>query len=87
MPLHKNLVAPKSCAADAMFSTQNEPHAEKICYNTIMLDLERLADEYRILSYLFSTAAILRDPRRKPDAFNDFLILREKINEICERTY
>ena len=44
-----------------MFSTQNEPHAEKICYNTIMLDLERLADEYRILSYLFSTAAILRD--------------------------
>ena len=32
-------------------------------------------------------AAILRDPRKKPEAFNDFLILREKINEICEHTY
>lgn len=32
-------------------------------------------------------AAILRDPRRKPDAFNDFLILRDKINEICDHTY
>jgi DNA polymerase len=32
-------------------------------------------------------AAILRDPRKKPDAFNDFLILRDKINEICEHTY
>ena len=32
-------------------------------------------------------AAVLRDPRRKPDAFQDFLTLREKINEICERTY
>ena len=32
-------------------------------------------------------AAILRDPRRKPEAFNDFLILREKIEEICDHTY
>ena len=32
-------------------------------------------------------AAVLRDPRRKPDAFQDFLTLREKINEICEWTY
>ena len=32
-------------------------------------------------------AAVLRDPRRKPDAFQDFRTLREKINEICERTY
>lgn len=32
-------------------------------------------------------AAVLRDPRRKPEAFNDFLILRDKIEEICEHTY
>lgn len=32
-------------------------------------------------------AALLRDPRKKPDAFNDFLILRDKINEICDHTY
>ncbi len=32
-------------------------------------------------------AAVLRDPRRKPDAFNDFLILRDKILEICPETY
>ncbi|MGN0453055.1 MAG: uracil-DNA glycosylase family protein [Ruminococcus sp.] len=32
-------------------------------------------------------AAVLRDPRRKPEAFSDFLILRDKINEICENTY
>ena len=32
-------------------------------------------------------AAVLRDPRRKPEAFNDFLILRDKIIEICPETY
>lgn len=32
-------------------------------------------------------AAILRDPRRKPEAFEDFLTLRDKINEICDHTY
>ena len=32
-------------------------------------------------------AAILRDPRRKPEAFEDFLTLREKIKEICDHTY
>lgn len=32
-------------------------------------------------------AAVLRDPRRKPDAFNDFLILRDKIMEVCPETY
>ena len=32
-------------------------------------------------------AAVLRDPRRKPEAFNDFLILRDKIMEICPETY
>lgn len=32
-------------------------------------------------------AAILRNPNQKPEAFNDFLLLRDKIHEICERTY
>ncbi len=35
----------------------------------------------------FHPAALLRDPRRKPEAFEDFLKLRDKIKEICERTY
>ncbi|MCH5202352.1 MAG: uracil-DNA glycosylase [Oscillospiraceae bacterium] len=32
-------------------------------------------------------AAVLRDPRKKPEAFRDFQILREKIKEICNYTY
>ena len=32
-------------------------------------------------------AALLRDPRRKPDAFEDFQKLRDKIKEICTNTY
>ena len=32
-------------------------------------------------------AAILRDPRKRPEAFTDFQILREKIKEICVNTY
>lgn len=32
-------------------------------------------------------AAILRNPNLKPEAFNDFLILREKIKEICPQVY
>ena len=31
-------------------------------------------------------AALLRPPSQKPDAFEDFLKLREKIGEVCERT-
>ncbi len=34
----------------------------------------------------FHPAALLRDPRRKPDALTDFLKLRDKINEVCEHT-
>lgn len=40
-----------------------------------------------LMMAMLHPAAILRDPRRKPDAFNDFLILREKIREICDHTY
>lgn len=32
-------------------------------------------------------AALLRNPSQKPDAFNDYLLLREKIMEICPETY
>ena len=40
-----------------------------------------------LMMAMLHPAAILRDPRRKPEAFNDFLILREKIDEICDHTY
>lgn len=40
-----------------------------------------------LMMAMLHPAAILRDPRKKPDAFNDFLILRDKINEICDHTY
>lgn len=32
-------------------------------------------------------AALLRNPNNKPAAFEDFLKLRDKINEICDHTY
>lgn len=32
-------------------------------------------------------AAVLRDPRKKADAFDDFLRLRDKIKEVCPGTY
>ncbi len=32
-------------------------------------------------------AALLRNPRQKPMAFEDFVALREKINQICDHTY
>ena len=32
-------------------------------------------------------AALLRNPHQKPEAFNDYLKLRDKINEICTNTY
>ena len=35
----------------------------------------------------YHPAALLRQPRSKPDAFADFLALREKIQEVCEHTY
>ncbi len=35
----------------------------------------------------FHPSALLRNPSQKPDAFSDFLALREKICEVCEKTY
>jgi DNA polymerase len=34
----------------------------------------------------FHPAALLRNPNQKPDAFADFLALRDKIGEICIHT-
>ncbi len=36
---------------------------------------------------MYHPAAVLRDPNKKPEAFKDFLTLRDKINEICPETY
>ena len=46
-----------------------------------------LGKEGVLMMAMLHPAAILRDPRRKPDAFDDFLKLRDKINEVCEHTY
>lgn len=35
----------------------------------------------------FHPAALLRNPRQKPDALEDFIALREKIKEVCPQTY
>ncbi len=35
----------------------------------------------------FHPAALLRNPRNKPDALEDFQSLRDKINEVCTHTY
>lgn len=35
----------------------------------------------------FHPAALLRNPLQKPDALEDFLALKKKIREVCERTY
>ena len=40
-----------------------------------------------LMTAMFHPAAVLRDPGKKPAAFEDFLRLREKIREVCERTY
>ena len=35
----------------------------------------------------FHPAALLRNPRQKPDALEDFLALRDKIREVCTHTF
>lgn len=40
-----------------------------------------------LLMGTFHPAALLRNPNNKPEALSDFTALRDKINEICERTY
>ena len=36
---------------------------------------------------LFHPAALLRDPRRKPETFEDLKTIQAKIREVCEHTY
>jgi len=38
------------------------------------------------MTAVYHPAALLRDPRRRPEAFDDFQALQEKINAICECT-
>lgn len=40
-----------------------------------------------LMMAIYHPAALLRNPNYKPDAFNDFLKLQEKIKEICTHTY
>ena len=35
----------------------------------------------------FHPAALLRGPQNKPNAFADFVALRDKIHEVCKHTY
>ena len=39
------------------------------------------------MTALFHTAAILRDPRRRPETFEDLRQIQAKIREICTHTY
>lgn len=36
---------------------------------------------------LYHPAAILRDPRRRPETFEDLKVIQAKIREICDHTY
>ena len=40
-----------------------------------------------LMMAMLHPAAVLRDPRKKPEAFEDFLKLQEKIKEVCDHTY
>ncbi len=40
-----------------------------------------------LMMAMLHPAAVLRDPRKKPEAFQDFLTLRDKIKEVCPETY
>ena len=39
------------------------------------------------MTALYHPAAILRDPSKRPDTFQDLKGLQAKIREVCERTY
>lgn len=39
------------------------------------------------MTALFHPAAILRDPRRRPDTFEDLKSLQAKIRQVCDHTY
>ena len=39
------------------------------------------------MTALFHPAAILRDPRRRPETFEDLKVVQSKILEVCDHTY
>ncbi len=39
------------------------------------------------MTALFHPAAILRDPRRRPETFQDLKTIQKKVREICDHTY
>ena len=39
------------------------------------------------MTAVFHPAAILRDPRRRPETFDDLRSIRAKIRQVCEHTY
>ena len=39
------------------------------------------------MTALFHPAAILRDPRRRPETFEDLKVVQAKIREVCDHTY
>lgn len=43
--------------------------------------------EGRLIMATYHPAALLRNPAAKPEAFGDFVALREKIREVCAHTY
>ena len=39
------------------------------------------------MTALYHPAALLRDPRRRPETFADLKSIQAKINEVCDHTY
>ena len=39
------------------------------------------------MTALYHPAALLRDPRRKPETFDDLKAIQAKIREVCDHTY
>ena len=39
------------------------------------------------MTALYHPAALLRDPRKRPETFADLKALQAKIREICDHTY
>ncbi len=64
--------------------------AAKIIKNDIKISKEHglfFKKGNTLMMPMLHPAAVLRNPNLKPEAFNDFLILREKIKEICPQVY
>ena len=72
--------------AEVMFIGEGPGENEDLQGEPFVGRAGKLLDKMLMMAMLHP-AAILRDPRRKPDAFDDFLKLRDKINEVCNHTY